>query len=79
MPEWLNRTVPWDSGTPKLLRQCRRYNATWTSVDQCLTEEIDYDMAELINCDSGWVYDLSDFQTSIVTEVLDAMTDNSLS
>ena len=69
VPDWLNRTIPWSSET-KLLRQCRRFNETWTSLDECLTRDIDYDTEQLMSCDNGWVYDLSNFHSSLVTEVL---------
>ena len=68
-PQWLNRTVLWGSSVPKLLQQCRRYNETWSDIDQCLNKYVDYETAELMECDEGLVYDLSSFHSTIVTEV----------
>ena len=69
-PEWLKHAIPWSDQTPKLLRQCKRFNETWSNTGECLTQNTSYDQVQLMNCDSGWVYDLSNFHTSIVTEVL---------
>ena len=69
VPHWLNHTVPWGESVPKLLRQCRRFNETWSDVDQCHTRTIDHNSAQLIKCEDGWIYDLSNFHSSIVTEV----------
>jgi len=68
VPHWLNHTVPWGESVPKLLRQCRRFNETWSDVDQCHTRTIDHNSAQLIKCEDGWIYDLSNFHSSIVTE-----------
>jgi len=67
-PEWLKHAIPWSDQTPKLLRQCKRFNETWSNTGECLTQNTSYDQVQLMNCDSGWVYDLSNFHTSIVTE-----------
>ena len=69
VPHWLNHTVPWGESVPKLLRQCRRFNETWSDVDQCHTRTIDHNSAQLIKCEDGWIYDSSNFHSSIVTEV----------
>ena len=63
-PIWLNNTVPWnDDNTPD---QCKRYNYTWANLEECQTIEAPID-SEMM-CDR-WVYDKSQFQSTIVTDV----------
>ncbi len=63
-PIWLNNTIPRnDDNTPD---QCKRYNYTWTNVEECQAPDAQIDSE--ITCDRR-VYDTSQFQSTIVTDV----------
>ncbi|KAI8481835.1 hypothetical protein Bbelb_404400 [Branchiostoma belcheri] len=66
-PELLNRTIPWkqDDEGRWVRDSCKRYDLTTVGLNDSYGNRSDWNVT---SCDAGWMYDLSQYKTSITIE-----------